>query len=146
MEKIFETRWRINLYKLIGFTARSMLWLCNVTVKEKGKLASPHEAPLILFAPHSWWLDGMYWILLNRRVTPVAAKECATLAKAGPVAMACHPITVIRTDSKSKQLVVETIKHRAGLPGVYPQVIIAPEGAVTNGKSLVRFKERVHRK
>ena len=75
-----------------------------------------------------------------RRLTPIVAKEWATVTSGGAVLMSCHPIKIDRFSKDATINVVNEIKKRTSSNGIYPQIAIAVEGTTTIGKSLLRFK------
>ena len=58
----------------------------------------------------------------------------------GPLTTACGAIYLDRENRDSRSATVHEINKRVKTEQPLPQLIMFPEGAVTNGKSLLQFK------
>ena len=105
MEKIFQKPWQKRLVKIIGVISRIQLFFFSIIVTVKGKKVSSKEAPIMICAPHSTFIDA--WITeimgidygIPDRITPVVAKELGNNPITGGALMKiCHPIKVDRKD------------------------------------------------
>ncbi|RDD47173.1 Lysophosphatidylcholine acyltransferase 2 [Trichoplax sp. H2] len=100
-------------------------------VKVKGKIARPEEAPLIVLAPHTSFMD-IFMLSTVRLVSGVSRKENKSIPIIGSILALCDPIYVSRTNADSRKRTVELIKQRAYHPGKWPQTMIFPEGKRLN--------------
>jgi len=140
LERTFKKRWQIISFKIIGALARIELFMGSVIICEKGKRATAEEAPVIIVAPHRFWIDPIWLHLFNNRASPVIAEETVKLA--GPLMMASFPIEIQRSNEISRKKVTQSIIKQAKSPDIYPQVLMAPEGILSNGKGMLKFQER----
>jgi len=60
MEKIFQKSWQRNIMAVLSFSSRLQLFFLSIVITEKGYRATPEEAPVVIAAPHSAFLDS--WI------------------------------------------------------------------------------------
>ncbi|XP_065827590.1 lysophosphatidylcholine acyltransferase 2-like isoform X2 [Oscarella lobularis] len=136
-----HTGWRRRLSHAIPRLCRVILFGFGFwRVRTKGSCASRDEAPLIVLAPHSTYLDtfaaGMALPLPAVSVTKAANAKIPFI---GSMLKAFQSIFVSRAERQSRNLVVNKIKERATTPG-WPHVLIFPEGLCANRKALVKFK------
>lgn len=128
-------------------------------IKTKGKPAPAKEAPIIVCAPHSSFFDPLavaitrasyigneeskkmpifgskFYFANNYNLT---LNEC-TFCFLGIIQLA-QPIFVDRADPVSRTKTIQDILDRVNSTEKWPQIFLFPEGAATNGKSLIRFK------
>ncbi|CAG5078117.1 Oidioi.mRNA.OKI2018_I69.PAR.g8905.t1.cds [Oikopleura dioica] len=118
------TKWyQLFLIKLVLSLAKFQIFILGISIDHKGEPASRDEAPMIVLAPHSTIIDGMF------------------LPYHGMVfKYMCNPIYVERGDRKSRSSVVHEIKRRVNIEQPYPQLAIFPEGTNSNSQSLLAFK------
>ena len=95
---------------------------------------------LLVVSPHQLWLNPLWMVLLSKRGTPVIDITGPMKTLAGPLMRASNPIFVDKSDPKSRAKAAAQINKQAHSPKTHPQIIIAPEGAITNGKGLLKFK------
>lgn len=103
-----------------------------------GQQAPRSEAPILVVAPHTSFLD-VFTIALCY-ASPVARVEnSSTPVLWAPQAIG-HTIFVDRRSAASRASAMESIMARARSPLSWPQVFIFTEGTTTNGLALVRFQ------
>ena len=116
---------------------RCLILLLGVIIRTKGVQASRADAPVLVAAPHSTILD---WVLISlTRSCPVAKYELSTLPVLGTIGKVLLTVFINRESDEAKAKTKELLKQRSSEPG-WPQLMIFPEGTVTNGKTLVMFK------
>jgi lysophosphatidylcholine acyltransferase/lyso-PAF acetyltransferase len=81
--------------------------------------------------------------MLSREPSHVAKEGIRTIPFVGPVAAACGTLFVDRDSKESKNTILDQIAARQKLceQGLYPSLIIYPEGGTTNGSHLIAFKK-----
>ncbi|KAH8274176.1 hypothetical protein KR018_001176, partial [Drosophila ironensis] len=109
------------------------------SVTMKGCPASAKEAPILVVAPHSSYVDS---ILVVARGPPsiVAKRETADIPLLGKIINYAQPIYVQREDPNSRQNTIREIVARARSTDDWPQVVIFAEGTCTNRSALIKFK------
>lgn len=110
------------------------------SIQTKGQLASPEEAPVLVVAPHSTFLDGfvVFWCGLPYIVSRQENKSLMLLGKCIEFAQS---LFVSREDPLSRQKTVKEIIRRSQDHEVkWPQLLIFPEGSTSNRKALMTFK------
>ena len=133
------TGWRRHGAWLVKFMARMnarVIGFYHISVK--GKMAESSEAPVVVFAPHTSFVDGFTACWVGKQ-TFVSRVENAKLPLIGPGIRLIQPIFVTREAKGSRQTVVKEIKRRAADPS-WPAVAMFPEGTCTNGQALITFK------
>lgn len=126
--------------QIMWFFARCCAHACgfhHITVK--GKLAGPEEAPVVVCAPHSTFIDGLAFGRTLGLVSAVSRIENLSAFLIGSCVRIIQPVAVSRADRDSKTKVVKEIKRRAK-EGNWPPIIIFPEGTCTNRKCFITFK------
>eukprot|EP00795_Rhopilema_esculentum_P001018 gene1018-15343_t len=108
-------------------------------IKTKGKLASSKEAPVVVIAPHSHFMDGPITAGLGS-LTFMSRKENDLVPIIGQAVRALQPIYVKREKRSSKDDTVKEIRRRAQAVGAWPPICVFPEGTCTNGECLITFK------
>nr|XP_033785557.1 lysophosphatidylcholine acyltransferase 1 isoform X2 [Geotrypetes seraphini] len=131
--------WRWILDILIKVILRAMWFACGfhwITVK--GRQALPAEAPILILAPHSSFFDAIPVTMSMSSV--VIKEESRSVPLWGTIINYIQPVFVSRSDQDSRRKTVEEIKRRAHSNGIWPQVMIFPEGTCTNRSCLITFK------
>ena len=126
--------------KIVPFLGRlSFRILGFYNVEIKGQLASKDEAPILVVAPHSTFLDGfvLFWCGMPYIVS---REENRQIPLIGLCLRFVQSLFVCREDPQSRQKTVKTIVERAQNDTVWPQLLIFPEGSTSNRKALVPFK------
>ncbi|AWO97203.1 putative lysophospholipid acyltransferase LPCAT4 [Scophthalmus maximus] len=117
-----------------AFFSLGFLW-----VKVKGRRADLKEAPVLVAAPHSSFLDIL--VLCTARLPAVVSRsENSSLPVIGALLESNQCVLVSRTDPESRKKVVAQVTERLTSGGYWPQMLMFPEGTTTNGRSLIRFK------
>ncbi|XP_073486942.1 lysophosphatidylcholine acyltransferase 1 isoform X1 [Aquarana catesbeiana] len=131
--------WRKILDFLLKAIMRTM-WFAGgfhwVTVK--GRQALPAEAPILTLAPHSSYFDAIPVTMTMASI--VMKAESKDIPVWGTLINYIRPVFVSRSDQDSRKKTVEEIRRRAQSNGIWPQVMIFPEGTCTNRSCLITFK------
>ncbi|XP_068092816.1 lysophosphatidylcholine acyltransferase 1 [Hyperolius riggenbachi] len=133
------TWWIWTLDILLKAIMRTM-WFAGgfhwVTVK--GRQALPAEAPILTLAPHSSYFDAIPVTMTMASI--VMKAESKDIPVWGTLINFIRPVFVSRSDQDSRKKTVEEIRRRALSNGIWPQVMIFPEGTCTNRSCLITFK------
>ncbi|XP_054728941.1 lysophosphatidylcholine acyltransferase [Anastrepha obliqua] len=108
-------------------------------VKLTGQRASPKQAPIMVVAPHSSYVDSII-VVATGPPSIVAKRETADIPLLGKIINFAQPIYVQREDPNSRQNTIRQIVQRAHSEDEWPQVVIFAEGTCTNRKALIKFK------
>lgn len=135
------TGWRLLLRPVVLFLCRSVFFVGGFYwVKMKGKQASPKEAPIVLVAPHSSYIDALPVVFLG--LTSVVAKASTQhIMLFGTLTEFSQPVLVKREDPNSRINTIKEIQRRGQSGGQWPQIIIFPEGTCSNRSCLISFKQ-----
>lgn len=134
------TGWRKTGKKVASFLGRLCFRITGFHIVEtKGTLASKDQAPVLVVAPHSTYLDGfvVFWCDLPYIVNRQENRKIPLLGKCIEFAQS---LFVCREDPQSRQKTVKKIIERAQDPRDWPQLMIFPEGSTSNRKALMTFK------
>ncbi|VEL31910.1 unnamed protein product [Protopolystoma xenopodis] len=107
-------------------------------VKFEGKRSPRCDAPILVVAPHSSFLDSLIVVLLG--MNSVVGKLETAESITGCLVKMTQPILVSREDPKSRQNTIFEINRRCKSSDGWPQLVIFPEGTCTNRSCLIRFK------
>ncbi|XP_040287239.1 lysophosphatidylcholine acyltransferase 1 isoform X1 [Bufo bufo] len=107
-------------------------------VTVKGRQALPAEAPILTLAPHSSYFDAIPVTMTMASI--VMKAESKDIPVWGTLINFIRPVFVSRSDQDSRKKTVEEIRRRAQSNGIWPQVMIFPEGTCTNRSCLITFK------
>ncbi|KAH8420255.1 hypothetical protein KR009_008366 [Drosophila setifemur] len=105
----------------------------------KGRPATPKEAPILVVAPHSSYVDSIL-VVASGPPSIVAKRETADIPLLGRIINYAQPIYVQREDPNSRQNTIRDIVDRARSTDDWPQVVIFAEGTCTNRTALIKFK------
>uniref|UniRef100_UPI0037E98709 lysophospholipid acyltransferase LPCAT4 n=1 Tax=Semicossyphus pulcher TaxID=241346 RepID=UPI0037E98709 len=108
-------------------------------VKVKGRRADLKEAPVLVVAPHSTYLD-MLVLCPTQLATVVSRSENTSLPVIGALLEFNQSVIVSRNDPESRKRAVTELTERLTSGGYWPQMLMFPEGTTTNGTALIRFK------
>ena len=129
--------WRKLFQQFVFFNVRLIGGCLGVWVVKKGKLASAKDAPLIVVAPHSTFID---WLVLGHtKSSPVAKSDLSNMIFFGAIGRLIQTVWVDREAEISKKETANIIHKRSSESG-WPQTLIFPEGTTTNGQALVQFR------
>ena len=112
-------------------------WWIKIDDRRDGAARRAPERILIA-APHTTILDPIVLAYLELPCS-VARKEVKSMPIFGAIASSLQCIYVDRDDPQSKRRAIASIKARTIEEG-WPPLLIFPEGACTNGDSLISFK------
>ncbi|XP_022208770.2 lysophosphatidylcholine acyltransferase isoform X2 [Drosophila obscura] len=108
-------------------------------VNMKGAPATPKQAPILVVAPHSSYVDSIL-VVATGPPSIVAKRETADIPLLGRIINYAQPIYVQREDPNSRQNTIRDIVDRARSTDDWPQVVIFAEGTCTNRTALIKFK------
>ena len=135
------SRFRAALFDILRVLGRITFFCIGFHhVEVRGKRASSAEAPVLVMAPHSSFFDGIAVFVGRGLPSAVSRSENAEAPLLGTLLKAVQPINVSRDDPDSRQNTINTIRERASSKGLWPQLVIFPEGCCTNGQALITFK------
>uniref|UniRef100_A0A1A9WZ91 Phospholipid/glycerol acyltransferase domain-containing protein n=1 Tax=Glossina brevipalpis TaxID=37001 RepID=A0A1A9WZ91_9MUSC len=132
--------WRKRVQKISAFFMR-LLYACGSFhyIKYKGNCAAAKDAPILVVAPHSSYVDSII-VAATGPPAIVAKHETSKIPLLGKIITFAQPIYVQREDPNSRQNTVRTIVERARSEDDWPHVIIFAEGTCTNRQALIKFK------
>ncbi|XP_054881162.1 lysophospholipid acyltransferase LPCAT4 [Poeciliopsis prolifica] len=135
------TGWRRWLFHhIVLFLSRAVFFsLGFLWVKVKGRKADLKEAPVLVVAPHSGFLD-MLVLCPTQLATVVSRYENTKLPVIGALLEFNQSVLVSRKDPESRKEAVEKVVERLTSKGYWPQMLMFPEGTTTNGQALIKFK------
>ncbi|KAL6118363.1 lpcat4 [Pungitius sinensis] len=131
-------RWLLHPLMLglsrLAFFSLGFLW-----VRVKGRRAELKEAPVLVVAPHSSFMD-MVALMPTRLATVVSRSENTSLPVVGALLEFNQAVLVSRKDPESRRRAVAQVTERLTSDGYWPQMLMFPEGTTTNGSVLIKFK------
>ncbi|KAK2841922.1 hypothetical protein Q5P01_012122 [Channa striata] len=135
------TGWRSWLFHpIVLLLSRAVFFsLGFLWVKVKGRRADLKEAPVLVVAPHSSFLD-MLVLCPTQLATVVSRSENASLPVIGALLDFNQSVLVSRKDPESRKRAVSQLTERLTSNGYWPQMLMFPEGTTTNGSALIKFK------
>ncbi|KAL0970048.1 hypothetical protein UPYG_G00236440 [Umbra pygmaea] len=135
------TGWRRwLLHPIIWFISRAaFLFLGFFWVRVKGRRAGHKEAPVLAVAPHSSFLD-MLVLPETQLPTVVSRSENQSIPVIGALLEFNQSVLVNRKNPESRKHAIMQIKERLTSNGLWPQMLMFPEGTTTNGSTLIKFK------
>ncbi|CAJ1085895.1 lysophospholipid acyltransferase LPCAT4 [Xyrichtys novacula] len=133
--------WRCWLYHpiVLGLSRAVFFSLGFPWVKVKGRRADLKEAPVLVVAPHSSFLD-MLVLCETQLATVVSRSENTSLPVIGALLEFNQSVLVSRKDPESRKKAVTQLTERLTSDGYWPQMLMFPEGTTTNGSALIKFK------
>ncbi|XP_026746173.1 lysophosphatidylcholine acyltransferase [Trichoplusia ni] len=110
----------------------------GMAITIRGRQASRKEAPILVVAPHSSFLDSC--IVYATKMSSVIVRKESMDNYVGKLINYTQPVYVWRDDPNSRQNTIKEIIERATSKEDWPQVLIFPEGTCTNRSCLITFK------
>lgn len=136
---VSRTGWRLRLMTLYAWFGTVIFWAAGFRISIKGKQASRAEAPILVGAPHSSFLEAL--IIYMCGSSPVSRHENKTAFLISACQIFYQAIFVDRRSSDSRRKALEDICARAqSSDNKLPQLFLCPEGTNTNRKVLIQFK------
>uniref|UniRef100_A0A023F8I1 Putative phosphate acyltransferase n=1 Tax=Triatoma infestans TaxID=30076 RepID=A0A023F8I1_TRIIF len=111
----------------------------GMSVVVKGKQASRKEAPILVIAPHSTFLDAVI-VYVTGFPSIIVRTESGNNPWLGKIINYTQPIYVRREDHDSRAKTIQDIITRVNSEQDWSQVLIFPEGTCTNRSCLITFK------
>ncbi|XP_055911894.1 lysophosphatidylcholine acyltransferase [Eupeodes corollae] len=134
------TGWRRVTQKIVANTMRLVYASSSFHyIKFIGKQASQKEAPILVVAPHSSYVDSII-VVVTGPTSIVAKKETSETPILGRIINCAQPIYVAREDPNSRQTTIREIISRCTSSEDWQQVVIFAEGTCTNRSALIKFK------
>ncbi|XP_074479402.1 lysophospholipid acyltransferase LPCAT4 [Sebastes fasciatus] len=128
------------LHPIVLWLSRAAFWFLGfLWVKVKGRRADLKEAPVLVLAPHSGYLD-MVALPITQLATVVSRSENCSLPVIGALLEFNESVLVSRKDPESRKKAVAQLTERLTSNGYWPQMLMFPEGTTTNGCGLIKFK------
>ncbi|KAK0172817.1 hypothetical protein PV328_006089 [Microctonus aethiopoides] len=133
------TGWRRKIVPWLCFLGRLTYHASGMKIIIRGKQASRSEAPILVIAPHSTFIDGGIVYILGFPST-IVRRESGLNPFVGKLINYTQPVYVWRDDPNSRQNTIKEIIERATSKEDWPQIMIFPEGTCTNRSCLITFK------
>ncbi|XP_074034901.1 lysophosphatidylcholine acyltransferase isoform X1 [Leptinotarsa decemlineata] len=131
--------WRKKMKHLVCFFGKSSFRAGGMSMTVKGRQASKREAPILVAAPHSTFLDGGI-VYITGFPSTICRRESGANNHIGKLINFTQPVYVWRDDPDSRQNTIKEIINRATSDLDWPQILIFPEGTCTNRSCLITFK------
>ncbi|XP_025418645.1 lysophosphatidylcholine acyltransferase 2 isoform X5 [Sipha flava] len=123
----------------ICFVGRFAYLAGGMNIVIKGVKATRKEAPILVVAPHSTFLDSCISYVTGFP-SIIARIEDALNPWVGRVINFTQPVYVRRDDPESRHNTIQEIIRRVKSDQDWPQILIFPEGTCTNRSCLITFK------
>lgn len=133
------TGWRKTVRRWISVLGRWSYEWGGMSLEVKGRQAAREEAPVLVAAPHSTFLDAGI-VYLTGFPSIICRRESGRNVWLRKLINYTQPVYVWREDPMSRQKSIKEIIQRATSPLDWPQVLIFPEGTCTNRSCLITFK------
>jgi len=136
---VSRTGWRLKLMSFYAWFGTIIFWAAGFRITVKGKQAPRSEAPILVGAPHSSFLEAL--IIYMCGSSPVSRHENRTAFLISACQIFYQAIFVDRRSSDSRKKALDDIRARAqSSDNQLPQLFLCPEGTNTNRKVLIQFK------
>ncbi|XP_011301246.1 1-acylglycerophosphocholine O-acyltransferase 1 isoform X2 [Fopius arisanus] len=133
------TGWRRKIIPWLCYLGRLTYQAGGMKIVVRGRQASRAEAPILVVAPHSTFIDGGI-IYVTGFPSIIVRIESGLNPYIGKLINYTQPVYVWRDDPNSRQNTIKEIIERATSKEDWPQVMIFPEGTCTNRSCLITFK------
>jgi len=131
--------WRRKLMDWYSNMGMLIFWAAGFRISIKGRQASRSEAPILVGAPHSSFLEAL--IIYMCGCSPVSRYENRTAFLISACQLFYQTIFVDRRTNETRKRALEEICARAhSSDNLLPQLFVCPEGTNTNRKALIQFK------
>ncbi|RXN36168.1 lysophospholipid acyltransferase LPCAT4 [Labeo rohita] len=138
-EPVRGWRWWL-FHHIMVFLSRAVFFSVGfLWIKVKGRQAGLKEAPVLVVAPHSSFLDMLVLCTTGLPVVVSRSENCK-LPVIGALLEFNQSVLVSRKDPESRKKCVSQISERVTSDGHWPQMLMFPEGTTTNGRALIKFK------
>ncbi|KAK3086372.1 hypothetical protein FSP39_017489 [Pinctada imbricata] len=133
--------WRKSMVAPMAFLGRSIGRAAGFhIVKVVGNPRPSSEVPVVVVAPHSSYFDAFSFFFCASIPSTLSREENSGIPLIGSLIEFTQPVLVKREDPNSRQNTIKEIQRRAQSGGIWPQIIIFPEGTCTNRQCLINFK------
>ncbi|KAK9711134.1 Acyltransferase [Popillia japonica] len=136
---LYDTFFWEKLTRLLCLLGQATYRAGGMQIVIKGKQASREEAPMLVIAPHSTFLDGGI-VYFTGFPSLIVRRESGANPYIGKLINFTQPVYVWRDDPDSRQNTIKEIINRAKSKLDWPQILIFPEGTCTNRSCLITFK------
>ncbi|XP_012137822.1 lysophosphatidylcholine acyltransferase isoform X2 [Megachile rotundata] len=133
------TGWRRKIVPWLCFMGRLTYQAGGMRIVVRGRQATRAEAPILVVAPHSTFMDGGI-VYITGFPSIIVRRESGLNPFVGKLINYTQPVYVWREDPNSRQNTIKEIIERATSKEDWPQVMIFPEGTCTNRSCLITFK------
>ncbi|XP_033352987.1 lysophosphatidylcholine acyltransferase isoform X2 [Bombus vosnesenskii] len=133
------TGWRRKIVPWLCFMGRLTYQAGGMRIIVRGRQATRAEAPILVVAPHSTFMDGGI-VYITGFPSIIVRRESGLNPFIGKLINYTQPVYVWREDPNSRQNTIKEIIERATSKEDWPQVMIFPEGTCTNRSCLITFK------
>ncbi|XP_076671152.1 lysophosphatidylcholine acyltransferase isoform X2 [Andrena cerasifolii] len=131
--------WRRKIVPWLCFMGRLTYQAGGMRIVVRGRQATRAEAPILVVAPHSTFMDGGI-VYITGFPSIIVRRESGLNPFIGKLINYTQPVYVWRDDPNSRQNTIKEIIERATSKEDWPQVMIFPEGTCTNRSCLITFK------
>ncbi|KAF4111689.1 lysophospholipid acyltransferase LPCAT4 [Onychostoma macrolepis] len=138
-EPVRGWRWWL-FHHIILFLSRAVFFSVGfLWIRVKGRQAGLKEAPVLIVAPHSGFLDMLVLCATGLPIVVSRSENCR-LPAIGALLEFNQSVIVSRKDHQSRKKCVSQICERVMSDARWPQMLMFPEGTTTNGRALIKFK------
>ncbi|CAH2008945.1 unnamed protein product [Acanthoscelides obtectus] len=131
--------WRKKMKHVVCMLGWCSLRAGGLIVTVKGRQADRREAPILVAAPHSTFIDGGI-VYITGFPSTICRRESGANNHIGKLINFTQPVYVWRDDPDSRHNTIREIVQRATSDLDWPQILIFPEGTCTNRSCLITFK------
>nr|CAH7755260.1 unnamed protein product [Callosobruchus chinensis] len=131
--------WRKKMKHVVCLLGWCSLRAGGLIVTVKGRQADRREAPILVAAPHSTFIDGGI-VYITGFPSTICRRESGANNHIGKLINFTQPVYVWRDDPDSRHNTIREIVQRATSDLDWPQILIFPEGTCTNRSCLITFK------
>lgn len=134
-----RTGWRRKVMRAYAYFGNLVFFVSGFRVTVKGRQASRAEAPILVGAPHSSFLEAVVMIMCES--SPVSRLESKNAILISTIQQFYQSLYVDRRTATSRKEAKDIIVARAlSDDDNLPQLFLCPEGTNTNRRALIQFK------